>query len=198
MKKAELISIFISLLAFGFSFYTFYITLPLQQANVIFPPSDIIITPNVTIPGTDRLGDWIIPSVSNIGRSSAENIKFTIYLVQTTSSVQQIFNDSFVTNLEPGEKARFGAFGSTYTTMSGNDMSGAKIGIIFHLSYVDGLTKNPKNSVSMYIYSLGGKDTISNLTKSNYKDIYKSLLESATTTKDDFLYKYLRDNPPNY
>ncbi len=188
----------ISILAFLFSIYTYYTTLPLQQANVIFSASDITITPNVIIPGTDLTGDWIIPSISNIGKSSAENIKFTIYIVQSTSSVQQIFNDSLVTNLEPGEKVRFGAFGPTYKAPSGIDMSGARVGIIFHLSYIDSLTKEQKNSVSMYTYSLGGKDTITNLVNSNYKDIYKSLLESATTTENDYLYKYLRDNKPNY
>ena len=186
----------ISIISLIFSLYFYYTLLPLQEANVIFSASDIIITPNVTNPWTNSLGTWIIPSISNIGKSRAENINFTIYVIQTTSSAQLLFDDSLVTNLEPGEKTQFGAFGSA--DKLGIDMFGKPGIVVFHLSYIDSLTKKQKNSVSMYTYLFGKQNSIASLVKSDYKYYYKGLLESVTTTTDDYLYKYLKDNPPNY
>ena len=192
----------ISIFSIALSWYSYNQLLPLQQANIIFSSSDITITPNTSIGGNPP-GDMITPLISNIGKSPAENVKFKIYSITATTSIANQFNplfdDSLVTSLQPGEKVRFGVFVTSYKTSTGMNLAGVTVGIIFHLSYTDGLTKKKKDSIFMYHHLLGKKDPIDSLVsfiQSDYKKIYNVLLENITTTTDAYLYQYLRDNKP--
>lgn len=195
------VALIASTISVGFTWYSYNQLLPLQQANVIFSESGIQTTPNVIF--NNSLVDALTPNIINIGKSAATGVNFKIYILgfkPNMSSVEGVFNDSLVQDLQPGETVDFGTF-YTNDEPTSNGVKGEypmegveQIALILHLSYTDSLTGQEQNKIFMFQHLSGTNQEVV-IVKRDYHVFYSTLLQGISTSSDPYLHQYLLNNP---
>ncbi|OGN01634.1 MAG: hypothetical protein A3I26_03410 [Candidatus Yanofskybacteria bacterium RIFCSPLOWO2_02_FULL_43_10] len=198
----SIIAIVISFLGFSYSRSTFEKLLPEHQANIIFSEESIKIA-------VDSKGVWFQPVIKNIGVTTAREVRFRIYitLFQKNNpiavpeySVNRVFNDYLVADLNPGEKASFGSFsiGRTSTAKNGKifDLFEVKpdVAIIFHLNYVDPLSKKIMSKFFIFHYFYG-RLSANSLIGDDYQIIKDKIVQYLENeeNKDQELVNFVRE-----
>ncbi|OHA00793.1 MAG: hypothetical protein A3C07_01975 [Candidatus Sungbacteria bacterium RIFCSPHIGHO2_02_FULL_47_11] len=158
---AILISVLSLCFTIGFSIYTYHKLLPLDRANVILTEPLIIKGDNGTI--------RVELTVKNIGRATAEDIKFTIYEFYDPRVENRCgnnprnnprFNDTLFSKLGGGVSATFGNIILNNPTV-GNKDPGVETVLLSKLEYKDAITSTYSNTTVQWFgwhYLIGEKE----------------------------------------
>lgn len=198
----NLLSFVIALLSLGWSCYTHIQLLPTQRAIISFPFSNEVPLckknlcsglerDNLYVCDADKAQALAIePVLKNIGRSRADDVSFKIYGIYlvpssnilASSSAQLLFNEKLVHDLSPEMQTPFGTI--TF------DITGKEVLLIFHLEYVDSLTKESVNEDFWYKYTIspGNLNRPYSFMQSEKDKIDKQLLKNLFQN-DSFMLK---------
>lgn len=185
--------------------------LPLQQSNVILPESEIKISQSKgLIKEMYTSYDIVEPTIRNVGKATANNIKFRIYAVYFNNELEfltsgtstiRFFSDKIIHELPPESSANFGQMSIPHSAAecSRNLVADREqIALIFHLEYLDSIDKETpqKNKVFLFQYNIGGSRVYS-LIGDDYLKIYDRLKMKLENDGDnEYLLNFINNNPP--
>ncbi|MDD5721590.1 MAG: hypothetical protein PHT16_04100, partial [Candidatus Pacebacteria bacterium] len=189
----------LAIISLGWTAYTHFKLLPLQQANLVFLEKDIMIQ---NIKKTEyEMYDRINSTITNTGKASAQNIEFSIYSMYFNKNIllygeevkEFFYNSKILNELPGGESVSFGVINIPYYI---NGIDG-QVALIYHLKYIDSLTpRDLQNKIFWLQYPLGGYGA-SGLIKDDYEKIYDRLLKYFENKKEDtYILEFLRKNSP--
>jgi hypothetical protein len=175
--------------------------LPLSQANLLVSEDTIQFYWN-----QDHSLVAVVPAIKNIGRASAEEVRFRIYLAKLDSEnarISKAFDDTIIHDLQPDQTAEFGNIQFAHSPKQ-------SVIMIYHLTYKDTLgfpvlswfkkIKNTEDNFFFFIYDFDqefGKEKVGTLVSADYQKIQNQLasfLESSRNDSDPKLLEFIKRN----
>ncbi|MFA5997958.1 MAG: hypothetical protein WC814_00995 [Candidatus Paceibacterota bacterium] len=151
-------ALIVAILSLLFSFYTHTKLTVLNKAEVVISPSEIQIETFKT-KSADIAADNIVPSLTNIGKATADNIRLEFFGCYRDFYIKnrhclKYWDTQYISELPPGATSQFGATLINYPIPTA-DIGSEQFLLLFHVQYLDTLTNSQKEGFYFFHYLLG-------------------------------------------